>query len=213
MSMHYFPHTNTYFICQQQLITKLTFSPRNKMKNITFLDRDFVELCNLTMLIISCPVFRSCIYDPILNFSIHVLSLLPLFGFSDCQVLARSANFLCCHLCGFFMTVLSSLLALLSTIYCESKILIVYLSWDVSFFKTVCLGNKLCVILSFGPLTISWLEVIINVYSAYYGTHLNIFPEITSLCFIIHGIWEQVARFSKIIILLFKIFTTTSLNY
>jgi hypothetical protein len=40
----------------------------------------------------------------------------------------------------------------------------------------------------------------------YYGIQLNIFPEIISLCFTIHDAGEQMVGFSRILILLFKIF-------
>lgn len=72
------------------------------MKNITFLDGDFVGLGNLTTFVISCTVLRSCVSDLLLHFKIHVLFLLPLLSFSGCLVLALSVNFLSCCLCGFF---------------------------------------------------------------------------------------------------------------
>lgn len=99
------------------------------MKNITFLDGDFVGLGNLTTFVISCTVLRTCASGQLVHFKIHVLSLLPLLSFFGCLVLGLSANFLSCYLCGFFLIVLSLLLALLNTIHAESKVLIEALSW------------------------------------------------------------------------------------
>lgn len=72
------------------------------MKNITFLDGDFVELGNLTTFIISCTVLRTCASGRLVHFKIHALSLFPLLCLSGCLVLALSVNFLSCCLCVFF---------------------------------------------------------------------------------------------------------------
>lgn len=75
---------------------------RNQMKNITFLDGDFVGLGNLTTFVISCTVLRTCASGQFVHFKIHVLSLLPLLSFFGCLVLGLSVNFLSYYLCGFF---------------------------------------------------------------------------------------------------------------